>query len=89
MFHPPGIFPWESASEPPTCNGNGQGEALVQLGHLQKSLDLAEALGFLQSQKKAQTLALLQAPAPWLEEAMWDVGWVGWREDGKYDMAMI
>lgn len=43
-------------------------ESLVQLGHLQKSLDLAEALGFLQSQKKAQTLSLLQA-APWLEEA--------------------
>lgn len=45
-----------------------KGESLVQLGHLQKSLDLAEALGFLQSQKKAQTLTLLQG-APWLEEA--------------------
>ena len=41
--------------------------ALMQLDHLQKSLDLAEALGFVQTQKKAQTLALLQEP--WLEEA--------------------
>jgi len=39
----------------------------MQLDHLQKSLDLAEALGFVQTQKKAQTLALLQEP--WLEEA--------------------
>ena len=38
----------------------------MQLGHLQKSLDLAEALGFLETQKKASTLALLQSP--WLEE---------------------
>eukprot|EP00438_Fugacium_kawagutii_P003987 Skav200877 [mRNA] locus=scaffold4880:16105:53811:+ [translate_table: standard] len=41
--------------------------SLVQFGHLQKSLDLAEALGFVQSQKKAQALALLQQP--WLEKA--------------------
>lgn len=56
--------------------GASKGESsFVQLGHLQKSLDLAEALGFLQSQKKAMTLSLLQGvqgaagAEPWLEEA--------------------
>ena len=57
-----------SERQPCPAVAAGQSESLVQLGHLQKSLDLAEALGFLQSQKKAQTLSLLQA-APWLEEA--------------------